>query len=272
MKYLARPNPLEKDVSVIVAACIKYSWAEHLSHWKTTYSKYDRHSGNPWSILPTKLPKVILERQHDLYDARKSGGPIKRIRNTKNLLSCPVCGSGTTGHVDHYLPRKVYPEFSIMSANLVPACPHCNSSVKGSLIKGSEPERFIHPYFDTWADKSLWSIKFIAPLEAVRFEPTPNGNLENQYRKIVRFHLNNVLGDQFHLSMERKWSTLPSLLNLEIKSTKSGLNSTRRALKHELKRAKVSTGKNSWETAFFRGFLNDEVATKFIHELRQKTL
>lgn len=270
MKFLPRPASAKDDLKVISAACKKYSWSEYEINWRKAYVRYYYFNGNPWAVSPAILLDPVSQQQYDLYDSRKSGGPIKRIRSTKHLLSCPVCGSGTTGHVDHYLPRTEYPEFSIMRANLVPACPHCNSSVKGSHIKGTNPERFIHPYFDTWADKALWHIKFVRPLEAVQFEPTPSGKLIEQRKKIVSFHLNHVLGDQFHLSMERKWSTLPSLLNLRIKSSKRSLKSTRNALKRELKGAKVTTGKNSWETAFFRGLLNDEKAIAFLHKIRLK--
>jgi hypothetical protein len=183
-------------------------------------------------------------------------------------LSCPVCGSGTTGHVDHYLPRSVYPEFSIMRANLVPACPHCNSSVKGAHVKGAGSERFIHPYFDAWAAEPLWLVKFVPPFEAVQFAPAPIGKLSKSRKKIVRFHLTKVLGDQFHRSMENKWSTLPSSLNLNIKSSKKELKHTRKALRKELKKAVTTTGNNSWDSAFFRGLLKDYPSIAYLHDLR----
>lgn len=272
MKFLPRPASAKGDLEVITAACKKYSWSKYEKSWRKAYLRYFYFNGNPWALAPATPLEPVSKQQYELYDSRKSGGPIRRIRNTKHLLSCPVCGSGTTGHVDHYLPRTEFPEFSIMRANLVPACPHCNSSVKGSHVKGTNPERFIHPYFDTWADKPLWHIKFVRPLEAVQFRPVPGGNLTEQKKKIVRYHLTHVLGDQFHLSMERKWSTLPALLNLRIKSSKQSPKSTRKAIKKELEGAEVTTGKNSWETAFYRGLLIDKQAVDLLHKTRLKTL
>lgn len=270
MKHLPRPVSAREDLMVIGSACKKYSWSEQEDQWKKAYINYDLCSGNPWMISPTAFSKGLSKKQFDLYDSRKSGGPIKRIRDTKHLLSCPVCGSGTTGHVDHYLPRSVYPEFAIMRANLVPACPHCNSCVKGSTVKGADPERFIHPYFDTWADQPLWYVGFIAPLEAVQFSATSSDKLSKSRKKIAEFHLTNVLGDQFHRSMENKWATLPTLLNLNIKSSKKELKHTRKAIKRELKKAVASTGNNSWDSAFFRGLLNDLPAIVHLHDLRLK--
>jgi hypothetical protein len=270
MKFLSAPVSRKEDLKVISSACKKYSWTGQVALWRRTYKEYYRLSGNPWMILPTTFSDGISKQQFDLYDNRKSGGPIKRIRDTKLLLSCPVCGSGTTGHVDHYLPRSVYPEFAIMRANLVPTCPHCNSCVKGDTVRGTNPERFIHPYFDTWADKPLWYVEFIPPLEAVHFSAKPSDKLSKVKREIAKFHLKNVLGDQFHRSMENKWATLPTLLNLNIKSSKKELDHTRKALKRELKKAVASTGNNSWDSAFFRGLLNDTPAIVHLHDLRLK--
>jgi hypothetical protein len=268
MKYLTKPAPAKDDLAVVKSICKKNGLAKEQSDWIRAYVKYYLSKGNPWSVSPSTYSKPFSDQQYKLYDSRKSGGPIKRIRATRNLLSCPVCGSSTTGDVDHYLPRKVYPEFSIMRANLVPSCTHCNSSVKGSHVKGEKPQRFIHPYFDDWADKAIWHIEFVVPFEAVQFRPTPNGKLSEDRQKIVDFHLNHVLGEQFHRSMENKWATLPNLLNLTVRSSKKSYDHTHKAIRGELRKAKATTGKNSWDTAFFRGLLKNSSAIGYIHDLR----
>ncbi|WP_456797488.1 HNH endonuclease [Bradyrhizobium sp. USDA 4473] len=90
------------------------------------------------------------------------------------LQSCPMCGSSVTGSVDHFLPKEDFPEFSLMAANLVPACSHCNSGAKRQTYKGaSADERFLHPYFDALAAKPLWLTKIIGPYSAARFEAAP---------------------------------------------------------------------------------------------------
>lgn len=268
MKYLPHPTSAQNGFQVVKSACKKNGWKKEQSNWIEAYIKYYLSKGNPWLVSPAKNTKVFSDHQYKLYDSRKSGGPIKRIRATGNLLSCPVCGSSTTGDVDHYLPRIEYPEFSIMRVNLVPSCTHCNSGVKGSHVKGEKPERFIHPYFDDWADKEIWHIEFIAPFEAVQFRPTPNGKLSADRQEIVDFHLNHVLGEQFHRSMENKWATLPILLKLTIKHSNKSTKSTHKALRKELRKAKATTGKNSWDTAFFRGLLKNSHAIDYLNDLR----
>lgn len=57
-----------------------------------------------------------------------------------NAGKCPFCGindlfgkyHSKREAYDHYLPKALYPFNSVNFHNLVPACPHCNSSYKGS--------------------------------------------------------------------------------------------------------------------------------------------
>ena len=266
MKYLKRPYSQAEDLKAIEEACVKYKWDDIKNTWKLGYVNYYKHRGNPWKVSPSTFSKGISNKHKKLYDSRRSGKVIIGIRDTE-VLSCPVCGSGTTGHVDHYLPRKEYPEFSIMRANLVPTCPHCNSGSKGNHVKGTDPERFIHPYFDKWANRPLWHVTFIRPLQAVQFCAKPSDHLTPEKYKVVDFHLRHVLGKQFRSFMRSKWSTLPASLKFDIDPSQRSLQVTRNAIRNERKKAKVTKGRNSWESAFFRGLLKDDEALKYVHRL-----
>ena len=70
------------------------------------------------------------------------GRLLGKIEHTK----CPFCGLNESSTLDHYLPKKAYPEFSIFSLNLVPLlfavqlpqehahCQRRRSSVPASLL------------------------------------------------------------------------------------------------------------------------------------------
>jgi len=59
---------------------------------------------------------------------------------------CGYCVVDTAKTIDHYLPKEEYPEFSVMSENLVPCCGHCNSKKKtSSLVFGS----IFNPYYSS---------------------------------------------------------------------------------------------------------------------------
>lgn len=66
---------------------------------------------------------------------------------------CPYCTILSTQTLDHYLPKKTYPEFSILSQNLVPSCGTCN---KPRDFRTKTGERaLIHPYFDNIRQERL---------------------------------------------------------------------------------------------------------------------
>ena len=171
MQHLPLPATAVEDEAVVKKLAKKAEWAAHEADWLAAYQTYRANSGSPFGVTAHDFGPGVGKRQYDLYDTRKGSGELKRMRQKAGLKSCPVCGSPVTGDLDHYLPRDVYREFSIMRANLVPACRHCNSGVKGTTVHGANPRRFIHPYFDTWAANPIWYVEIIAPFKAATFKP-----------------------------------------------------------------------------------------------------
>ncbi|MFL1875036.1 HNH endonuclease [Hansschlegelia beijingensis] len=266
MRYLPLPVATADD-AVVERLAKEPEWAVHRAAWLAAYASYRRHSGSPFDIQPHAFGVGVGDRQSALYDTRKRSGELSRMRRQGGLLSCPVCGSPVTGHLDHYLPRSVYPEFSIMRANLVPACVHCNSGVKGDTVHGERPRRFIHPYFDAWADGTLWRISIQQPFLAATFRPTPEPGLPADQAEIVQFHLEHVLGDQFERSLDNLWSTYPR--QLAIRCPNADLERVIEQVGYDLSVAIISNGVNSWQAAFFRGLSADANALTYVHDRTQ---
>jgi hypothetical protein len=180
------------------------------------------------------------------------------------LGCCPVCGGTTTGTLDHYLPRDVYPEFSIFSLNLVPACPHCNSGSKGTTVKGaSYGERFLHPYFDDLANGPIWRVAFRAPYAMLTFDAVPEQGLSPAQTKMVKFHLQNVLGSQFETFVRTQWGKMPNVLRIRAGGRlPTDPVACRPIVELELAAKIEETGShNSWHAGFLRGLLADNAAT-----------
>ncbi|WP_157083348.1 HNH endonuclease [Bradyrhizobium manausense] len=253
------------DDAYLKKLCGQQPWPPHHVLWQMAYANYRSHKGNPWQVAPTNFIPDVSAEQTDLYKSRSSSPWIVRIRHMQ-LQSCPMCGSSVTGSVDHYLPKEDFPEFSVMAANLVPACSHCNSGVKGRTFRGATPnERFLHPYFDTLAGKPLWLTRIIPPYQAAQFEPTPIPGLSAKNSELVQFHLRHVLGPQFHRNAANLWATYPQHLRDEVEGT--GPVSSPRARKEiarSLRRSISTSGENSWSASFFRGLLEDEDARKYL--------
>ena len=90
------------------------------------------------SINPLKLRAYTKTKQEasqrkkslvNLYlsDKRTSlFNVFKEMRDGHDLLFCPSCGDGgDPDTLDHYLPKDVFPELSILLMNLTPMCSKC---------------------------------------------------------------------------------------------------------------------------------------------------
>ena len=113
------------------------------------------------TLLPMTTTPSLKNALYGLYDSSE-----KIIQDMKdeiksnykdNELShngerCPYCGilRQSPSALDHFLPRGVFPEYSILSKNLVYICERCNNkSHKGSLVNDNDGKRlFLHPYTD----------------------------------------------------------------------------------------------------------------------------
>lgn len=267
MQHLPLPISAADDEAVVNGLARDQFWAPHQAAWLAAYRSYQGSGGNPFSVNPHDFGPGVGDLQYKLYDTRKNSGVLKRMRTMGGLKSCPVCGSPVTGSLDHYLPRDKYREFSIMRANLVPACMHCNSSSKGVTVHGGHPKRFIHPYYDPWAAGVLWFVEIVPPYPAATFKPRPMPGLPTPQDEIVAFHLENVLGTQFELSMDTHWSSLPG--QVKVRDPDLSVASVTTQLTQELRVALLAGGNNSWLAALLRGILVDEYA---IEHVRQKAI
>lgn len=235
---------------------------DHAAAWTAAYQDYRTLRGDPWQVGEAGFDAETKEQQYALYDKRKNGGPLKRIRQRTGILCCPLCGSPSIGSLDHYLPRGTYPEFSVLPANLLPACFLCNSGAKGTTYKGdAAPQRFLHPYFDTLANDPVWMVVAEPPYAAPTFDPAPANNIAEEHLPLLRFHLANILGTAFATAMATMWSNMPiSIAALMRDLEKDGPG----ALQTEYDWACRTSGKNGWHAALLRGVLASPDASDYI--------
>ena len=137
--------------------------------------EYATHSGSQtWCHLPKAAhahPEQIIFgdlRKDELVDLYTTGmvrsrGAARKVYDQIKLLAlgeCPYCGGcgefvdedegedeDGIGTLDHFLPKARFPAFSILPANLVPACGVCNKGM-GSSFPTDPNHQPLHPYFD----------------------------------------------------------------------------------------------------------------------------
>lgn len=258
MKHLPLPPSAAKDDRLVTVACRRGVFTPHLAAWLATYANYRAAGSDPWTVIPHAFPDPVKIAQRGLYETRKSNGPIRTIRRARGLLCCPLCGSQAPSSVDHLLPKAVYPEFSVMRANLVPACAHCNSGSKGNKHRGPvAPARFIHPYFDAFANNPIWRIRINPPFPAATFDAVPEPGLTHDQTSIVVYHLENVLGEAFKERTRTTWSTYPGEVQVGADGGPLTDQTVEAAVRMDLRKSTISEGPNSWRSAFLRGVLAD---------------
>lgn len=86
-----------------------------------------------------------------LYEYKLLKGNAREVYNqiiaSAHLQKCPYCCVGEASTLDHYLPKSIYPIYSILPLNLIPSCDSCNR-YKSDAVFDTVESQMLNPYFD----------------------------------------------------------------------------------------------------------------------------
>lgn len=115
-------------------------------------------------------------------------GYYNRLREASRLGRCPLCLVREASELDHYLPKRKFPELAIVPSNLVPICDECN----GTKLEhaGETPgEQILHGYYDDFATRPwLTCIVDESPGAPLHFSVEPDTNWTAHQAARVQFH------------------------------------------------------------------------------------
>jgi hypothetical protein len=173
------------------------------------YAHYERYHGSPWEVDTIGLGDDLVKRVKSLYESPPSH-QLQFIEKYRDILSpdvCPMCGGLGKGTLDHYLPKDDYPDFTIFSKNLVPAC-DCNSK-RNTTVKGdNEPERVIHPYYDTFIRQRVYKAKLLGDFESPEISMILV-DASHKERDVLKFHLEAVIINNKILNwLDKRWGEM----------------------------------------------------------------
>jgi hypothetical protein len=203
MRYLSPPDVDDQNNLTVIANNERLMthpmMLRRLRRLLRRYETYVEAEGNPWAVRVLPRSTLTEELKTELRDQYNSPPTLLSfIGNIRHLSSpdvCPMCGSLKPGTVDHVFPKSNYPEFSIFSRNLVPAC-DCNTK-RGDRLKGPRRnQRVLHPYFDQVLNRRIIRADiqesvdgFVKPIIGL----TISIRSTNRLYSAVRYHLENVL-------------------------------------------------------------------------------
>lgn len=239
------------------------------------YQAYATHHGDPFLVTPAQLPADVQARLKKKYKSRAHAFLyIVQIRKHLSPDLCPMCGSLASSTVDHYLPKDDFPEYSIFSLNLVPAC-NCNIARNNTFIGTVAGERPLHPYFDAVLSTRLISLLVI-----------PNGNSYAQARldlsvvvpaghpqlAAITFHVDKVVRRTNILAfMEKKWERMLHAPDAFFDfAWQRGANKSQQDFNQLIAQLRLANDikyqtPNNWFSIFFHGIEMDPAASNYIY-------
>lgn len=165
--------------------------------WKVRVQTYLAVSGDPGSIPPWPYAQTHATKFQNLYENPAENSvqkPVLAALRSRELQLCPACGEdGTPNTLDHYLPKTIYPEFSITAWNLFPMCDICQGEKGTSTVNALNERLFLHPYFDQFLDVQVLQLQIGLPYEApASMTLTPHPGLDPGQILLVGRHLGNL--------------------------------------------------------------------------------
>lgn len=109
-----------------------------------------------------------------------------------SVEGCPYCGGiGSVKELDHFLPKSKYPQFSLLTSNLVPSCKICNQDLKKSKFAKIYEDQIIHPYNDSnifFEDKWIDVVFKPNHEKKIEFFVSPPDSWSESDKKRANFH------------------------------------------------------------------------------------
>ncbi|SFC42066.1 hypothetical protein [Bacillus sp. UNCCL81] len=96
--------------------------------------RYDTYNDNLHTLenitVATSFTTTDEEDLRSCYgenvEFKKQVAIIQNMQSIAMQAVCPYCGIGEPETLDHYLPKGLFPEYSVFPSNLVPCCDPCN--------------------------------------------------------------------------------------------------------------------------------------------------
>ncbi len=214
------PNPRLNKLRPLIVTCLdSNTWINAENVYTTaanigllnTLKKCDRGTKeSPGRVLGGFTGEEMIRLYEDYLSNPKKPELRAIYDNIRNSAEeeCPYCAglSSDVDTLDHYLPKSSYPRFSVLPANLIPACSACNKKMLASS-SAFEGEQFIHPYSDhsRFFDNQWLFAEYSLDRAEVTFFVKPPTDWSETDKARVNYHFKELnLGDRLRRRAERE--------------------------------------------------------------------
>lgn len=224
------------------------------------------------------LERIISDTNIDeetkkyLNDAYGSGKVIDSVKTRITEImppaikeKCPYCMLSEPGTFDHYLGKGQFPEYSVLSKNLVPCCSKCNSKKGEKFLSKNGNRSFISFYFDKLPQRSFFVVELDidddVPYIKNMYTTSNNGN---NIDEIIKTHFEKLeLFERYKEPMSNRLSILISKINKSEQSRKDIIET----LESEITALDKIYGPSYWECSLYRGVVNNEDVLDYLENI-----
>lgn len=240
------------------------------SSWKIRINEYNSHFGNPEKISATTIDSGDKSKFINLYEQPKNTIKVEIIDKLRDhdLDFCPFCGeAGTPSTLDHFLPKDTYPEYSLLSTNLVPMCDICQrADMKGTKVfdKTGRHRLFFHPYFDGSEELEILHLEILPPFDKkTNFLLSVNTAIKEPLKSVCIRHLETLhISDRYRKHFIRAFERLKKLVKQMIKRGQNPDNIPNIIYDFYIKEKMISV--NYWDAIFYKSVLENKYLIEYL--------
>lgn len=234
--------------------------------WLNQVHSYALNRGDPTKIVALDLlvycsdAKEAKARKASLINMYSSDtisvhDILDNLRRQHGLLVCPCCGEdGAPGTLDHYLPKTIFPEFSVVLLNLTPMCIDCQLVKDVKYLTDDENKAFFHPYFDD-ISCLLIDLTILPDFNAPSFEIAVVDGLSDELSGLATSHIEKInFEERFETFCEGKYLHLLKIVadeRVQIQPTPIG------TLVRVFLRQENEKGFNAWGAIFYSSIIQN---------------
>lgn len=191
------------------------------------------------------------------------------IQSIQHKQKCPYCGLDKPRTIDHYLPKSIFPEFSIFPPNLIPCCGYCNSKKNDTWLKDGE-RNYLNLYYDDIPEgieflytRLIYIDDSLVPL--ISFTLENNFGINQGLFKLIERHYENLnLLNEYSESIEEEFSSIiDKIENYPILS----IDEHKQSIERDYRTIVRKYGVNFWKASFLKGLLNCDEFFKRVRNL-----
>ncbi|MEK4533117.1 HNH endonuclease [Solibacillus sp. FSL K6-1554] len=234
------------------------------------YLRYREYNRNKNELVITQpldyrnnetLKKYLISCYGKNATLNKLKKEIKEVQEVYYQAHCPYCEINEPGTFDHYLPKEEFPEYSVLSLNLIPCCSICNS-YKGELWENSNSRVFLNYYFDEIPQEQFLYAKLDytdgTDVPKISFELRNDNGIDSSIFQRIETHFDKLyLLKRYIKQANSKVSSIRKSCILKING-RNNIVAVKSILEDDLDVLEQQVGCNNWEYALVKSVLESD--------------